>query len=85
MSGSLSPKDFFQAEAHKVTERKFIGYAEQYLDRCKTESKSDNINYIIDIRVFSKLVELDSKLGTLAVEQLFWCLIYTTRWDIIKV
>ena len=72
-------------ENEEVTKRKFVGYAEQYLDRCKTESKADVIDSIIDIRVFSKLAELDSKLGTLAVEQLFWCLIYTTRWDIIKV
>ena len=71
--------------SQEVTKRKFVGYAEQYLDRCNTESNADVIDSIIDIRVFSKLAELDSKLGTLAVKQLFWCLIYTTRWDIIKV
>ena len=60
----------------------FIGYAEQYLDRCNIESKSDKIK---DVRVYSKLVELDAKLGTMTAEQLFYCLLYTLRWDIIKV
>ena len=58
------------------------GYASEYLKRCNKESKSnDNINK----EVYTKLVELERRLGTKASEQLFWCLEYTTRWDIIKV
>ena len=49
---------------------------------CDQESKSDNE---IDIQVFDKLVQLDSKLGTTASEQLTCCLEYTTRSDIIEV
>ena len=53
-----------------------------YLDRCNKESDS---NEIIDINVYQKLVELDTKLGTTASDQLLRCLVTTTRWDIIKV
>ena len=44
----------------------------------KTEDK-------IDIQVYTKLVKLDSKIGTTASKQLFWCLRFTTRSDIIEV
>ena len=40
---------------------------------------------MIDIELFNRLVELDRKLGTSSSEQLFWCLTYTSRWEIIKV
>ena len=65
----------------------YVGYAEVYLAHCKikarnTESKSDDE---IDIEVFTRLAELDSKLGTTASKQLFQILTKTTRLDIIKV
>ena len=59
-----------------------VGYAHAYLRQLKKKSKSDDE---IDIQVYTKLVELDSKIGTTASEQLFWCLQYTTRSDIIEV
>ena len=60
----------------------FVGFANDYLERCNRESKSnDNINK----EVYTKLVELETRLGKIASEQLFWCLYYTTRSDIIKV
>ena len=52
------------------------------MDRCKTESKAGDV---FDIRVYSKLLELDVKLGIAASDQLFGCLLNTTRSDIIKV
>ena len=60
----------------------WAGFANLYLRRFEKESKSDNE---IDIQVYDKLVQLDSKLGTTASEQLTCCLVYTTRSDIIKV
>ena len=57
-------------------------YAGLYLYRCYQESKS---NDEIDIQLFTRLAELDSKLGTTASEQLFHILDKTTRLDIIKV
>ena len=39
----------------------------------------------IDVEVYARLVELDTKLGTRTSEQLFLCLFLTTRLDIIKV
>ena len=57
-------------------------FALKYLDRCNEESTSnDNINK----EVYTKLVELDSRLGTKASKQLYECLKYTDRSDIIKV
>ena len=38
-----------------------------------------------DATVYQKLVDLDSTLGTELSDQLYFCLDYTTRWDIIKV
>ena len=53
-----------------------------YLKRFDEESKEGNM---IDIELYGRLVELDTKLGTSSSEQLFWCLTYTSRWEIIKV
>ena len=39
----------------------------------------------LEIHFYTTLVDLDSKFGTTASEQLFWCIKNTTRWDIIKV
>ena len=58
------------------------GFANAYLYRCDTKAKLDNE---IDVEVYTKLVELDSKLGTTASKQLGKCLLYTTRSDIIQV
>ena len=52
------------------------------MHRCNEESKSDNE---IDKEVYNELVELDTRLGTTASDQLFKCLYRTTRSDIIKV
>ena len=57
-------------------------FALKYLERCNEESKSNgNINK----EVYTKLVELDTRLGKEASEQLYQCLEHTTRSDIIKV
>ena len=60
----------------------WVGFAEVYLWRCHEESKSDDQ---IDKGIYTKCVELDTRLGTTVSEQLFGSLKYTTRWDIIKV
>ena len=61
----------------------FVGFADRYLARrIEQEEKSDDQ---IDIQVYTKLVQLDSKLGTTASEQLAKCLKFTARSDIIKV
>ena len=60
----------------------FIGYANVYLWRCNQESKSKDE---IDIDVYKILVEVDSKLGVTTFEQLYRCLSYTSRLDIIEV
>ena len=60
----------------------FVGFAHIYLQQYCQKSKSEDE---IDIQVYTKLVELDSKIGTTASEQLYWCLQCTTRSDIIEV
>ena len=59
----------------------WIGFTEYYLNRCHKESK---IGDDFDIEVYAMLIELDTKLGTSASQQLFSCLQKTSRWDIIK-
>ena len=58
-----------------------IGFANRYLEKC-VESNSDDE---IDIQVYTKLVELDARLGVTAAEQLFSCVFYSLRLDLIKV
>ena len=58
-----------------------IGFAHVYLRQCK-ESKTENE---LDIQILTKLVDLDSKIGTTASEQLTCYLKYTSRSDIIQV
>ena len=67
-----------------MTKRKDVSCAGLYLYRCNEEEKSDDE---IDIEVYTRLAELDSKLGTTAAasEQLSYILCQTTRLDIIKV
>ena len=57
-------------------------YAGTYLYGCDKESKPAGE---IDMQVFKQLSELDTKLGTTASERLLSYVLYTTRWDIIKV
>ena len=59
----------------------FVGFASKYLERFDEESKSDRE---IDREIYSKLVQLDSRLGTKASDQLYECISHTTRSDIIK-
>ena len=58
------------------------GFAAVYLERCNKESKTGDK---IDVYVYLRLIELDTKLGTSTSEQLNSCLVHTSRWDIIKV
>ena len=78
--------DFDQVDQYGQYERLrkngWVGFADLYLDRCKKESVSEEK---IVSQVYNKLVELDTRLGTTASEQLLTCLRYTTRWNIIKV
>ena len=60
----------------------FVGFAQEYLGRCEMKSNSEDE---IDVKVYDKLVALDTKLGTTVAEQLFDCLVYTLRLDVIKV
>ena len=69
-------------EYETLRKKNWVGFANVYLNQCNEESKP---NDAIDIRFYTKLVELDARLGTTASEQLFKCLQKTTRSDIIKV
>ena len=61
----------------------YIGFAHLYFSVCNQESNLDNE---IVKEVYTKLVELDTRLGTPPSEQLFHCILYTDmNLDIIKV
>ena len=65
-----------------VRKNGFIGYAAVYLWRCNKESELDGI---IDIDIYKNLAEIDTNLGMADSEQLFMCLLQTSRLDIIEV
>ena len=69
-------------EYEKLRKTFFLGFAHVYLQRCDKESKSGNI---ADVQLYKKLVELDTRLGTTATEQLFEGLYHSLRLDLIKV
>ena len=63
-----------------VRQNGFVGFAEVFLWRFYKESNSE-----IDVNVYRKLVELDTKLGVTASEQLSKCLFRTSKLEIIEV
>ena len=65
-----------------LRERDFVGYAHYYLQYCYDKSQLENQ---ADITIYKQLLEIDSKLGTTQTEQLFWCVFWTVRMDLIKV
>ena len=68
---------------HKYLKQKsWVGFAHVYLWRINKESKSDDE---INKEVYTKLVELDTRLGTTATKQLYECVFYTLNLDIMKV
>ena len=78
----LKIMDFEQIEEYeRLRNLTWVGFAHVYLFRCNKVLKSNNE---IDIELYTKLAELDSRIGTTAAEILFSCL-YRTRWDLIKV
>ena len=75
--------DFDQVDTYgELNKDEYVGFADAFLRPCETESKSDQQ---IDIQAYAKLVELDSKLGTSAAEQLFMCVYYSPRLELVKV
>ena len=60
----------------------WVGYAHYYLGHCYDDSallnKAEN-------KIYKKLLEIDSKLGTTQTEQLFSCVFHSVRMDLIKV
>ena len=58
------------------------GFAHQYLKHRWNDLKMINE---ADASLYRKLADIDYKLGTSASQQLQGCLMWTTRWDIIKV
>ena len=62
--------------------KEWFGFAHLYLLNWDKKSKPYNE---IDVQIYTKLVELDSKLGRTASKQLRGCLECTTQSDIIMV
>ena len=60
---------------------KFAGYANILVQNCWNDSIMMNE---ADCSVYRELIDIDLMLGTNASEQLFWCLYWTTRLDLIK-
>ena len=58
------------------------GYAGYYLRNCWNAPKLTNE---ADVEVYKRLVDIDTNLGTKLSLQLWRCLRWTTRWDILKV
>ena len=66
----------------KMRESNHAGYASYYLFKCWDKSELKNK---ADVTTYKKLLEIDSKLGTTQTEQLFECVFYSLRIDLIEV
>ena len=60
----------------------YAGYAEYYIRKCWDESEMKNK---ADVTIYKQFLKIDSKLGTTQTEQLFTCLFYSPRKDLIEV
>ena len=60
----------------------YVGYANYYVFNCW--DKSELINKA-DVSIYKQLLEIDAKLGTTQSEQLFECVFYSLRIDLIEV
>ena len=74
--------DVKDGEYDELRELGFVGYAEYYLSECWDESELKNE---ADVTVYKQLLEIDAKLGITPSEQLYWCLHYSPRKDLIEV
>ena len=66
----------------ELRELNYIGYAHYYLRECWNESELKNK---ADVPIYKKLLKIDAKLGTTQSEQLFECVRYSLRMDLIEV
>ena len=69
-------------EYDELREEDFVGYAEYYLQESCDETEFVNK---ANVAVYKQLLEIDSKLGTTQTEQLFSCLRFSPRKDLIEV
>ena len=63
-----------------VKKAKYVGFGHFYYQRYKKSKPEDDI----DEEVYSKIVELDTRLGTSPSEQLFMC-VFTLDLEMMKV
>ena len=73
-----------QVDKHddKLRELGYVGYASYYLRHCWNESELKNK---ADVTIYKQLLQIDAKLGTTQSEQLFECVRFSPRKDLIEV
>ena len=64
----------------KARKMGLVGFSHLYLQQCNR-----SIDNNVDAKTYNKLIYPDCSLGTSSSEELYWCLNYTTRLDLIKV
>ena len=58
------------------------GFAHYYLQQSWDYTALKNK---ADVKVYEELVKIDNQLGTTMIEQLFWCVFCSLRFDLVKV
>ena len=71
-----------QIDHDKVRKFNYVGYAQYYLQQCWNKSELKNE---ADVTIYKQLLEIDAKLGTTQSEQLFGCVFFSLRIDLIQV
>ena len=65
-----------------LRENDYVGYVNYYVFNCWDKSELKNK---ADVTIYKQLLEIDAKLGATQSEQLFGCVFYSLRMDLIKV
>ena len=81
----LTVVEYFGISEHSfdvLRSRDYGGYAHYYLKESYDDSELINK---AEIEIYKKLLEIDSKLGTAQTEQLFACVMFSLRMDLITV
>ena len=73
-------------EHEKLRERGFFGYANYYLfNRWKATWNEEELVNRANLMTYKRLLEIEAKLGTTQTEQLFECVSWSARIELIKV
>ena len=72
----------FEDVRNELRKRGLVGFAHLYVKLCWDKTALVNK---ADVKVYEELVKIDNQLGTTMSEQMFYCVFWSLRLDLVKV